>query len=94
MHLAVRNAYAQASLSPNKCLLQPLRRLALLLTIGAMILPTAMPPPAVAPALNIAFRAGADEGNLLLFGLAVGLVVLLLLQRGTGYMFKRLSARR
>lgn len=67
--------------------------LALLLVIGLMIFADAMHPPAVATALNFAFRAGAGEGNLLLFGLAVGLVVVLLaVQRGTAYVLGRLMA--
>ncbi|MBR7719814.1 HPP family protein [Hymenobacter properus] len=66
--------------------------LALLSVIGVMIAADAMHPPAVATALNFAFRAGAGEGNLLLFGLAVGLVlVLLAVQRGSAYVLGRLT---
>ncbi|QJX48915.1 HPP family protein [Hymenobacter taeanensis] len=66
----------------------------MVLTIGLMIGLDAMHPPAVGTALNFAFRAGGGEGNLLLFGLAVGLVVVLVIvQRGTVYLLKRLSAR-
>ncbi|OGX89147.1 hypothetical protein BEN49_09645 [Hymenobacter coccineus] len=65
---------------------------ALVLTIGLMVATNAMHPPAVATALNFAFRAGAGEGNLLLFGLAVGLVaVLVLLQRGSAWLLARVG---
>ncbi|GAA4504664.1 hypothetical protein GCM10023172_31250 [Hymenobacter ginsengisoli] len=58
--------------------------LALVGIIGVMILTNTMHPPAVATALNFAFRAGAGEGSLVLFGLAMGLVlVLLAVQRGS-----------
>ena len=58
-----------------------------------MILTNTMHPPAVASALNFAFRAGAGEGNLALFGLAVGLVlVLLAVQRGSAYLIRRWAA--
>lgn len=64
--------------------------LALVGIIGVMILTNTMHPPAVATALNFAFRAGAGEGNLALFGLAVGLVlVLLAVQRGSAYLVRR-----
>lgn len=66
--------------------------LALLLIIGWMILSQSMHPPAVATALNFAFRAGSGEGNLLLFSLAVGLVVVLVaVQRGSAYVLARLT---
>lgn len=66
--------------------------LALVSVIGVMIVTNTMHPPAVATALNFAFRAGTGEGNLLLFALAVGLVlVLLAVQRGSAYMLRRLS---
>lgn len=60
----------------------------LVLTIGLMVAADAMHPPAVATALNFAFRAGTGEGNLLLFGLAVGLVVGLV-QRGSAWLLAR-----
>lgn len=61
--------------------------LALVAIIGLMVLTDCMHPPAVATALNFAFRAGSGEGNLLLFGLAVGLVlVLVAVQRGSAYL--------
>ena len=67
--------------------------LALLSIIAVMILTNTMHPPAVATALNFAFRAGTGEGNLALFGLAVGLVlVLLAVQRGSAYLVRRLTA--
>lgn len=67
--------------------------LALVSVIGVMIATNAMHPPAVSTALNFAFRAGAGEGNLLLFGLAVGLVlVLLAVQRGSAFLLKKVSA--
>jgi CBS-domain-containing membrane protein len=66
--------------------------LALLSVIGVMILTNTMHPPAVATALNFAFRAGAGEGNLALFGLAVGLVLVLLgVQRGSAYLVRRFT---
>ncbi|WP_426061997.1 HPP family protein [Hymenobacter sp. B1770] len=66
--------------------------LALVLVIAFMILTDSMHPPAVATALNFAFRAGSGEGNLLLFGLAVGLVLALLaVQRGSAYILGRLA---
>ena len=66
--------------------------LALVSIIGVMILTNTMHPPAVATALNFAFRAGTGEGNLALFGLAVGLVlVLLAVQRGSAYLVRRFT---
>jgi CBS-domain-containing membrane protein len=66
--------------------------LALVSVIGVMILTNTMHPPAVATALNFAFRAGTGEGNLALFGLAVGLVlVLLAVQRGSAYLVRRFT---
>jgi CBS-domain-containing membrane protein len=66
--------------------------LALVGIIGVMILTNTMHPPAVATALNFAFRAGTGEGNLALFGLAVGLVlVLLAVQRGSAYLVRRFT---
>ncbi|MGI4887017.1 MAG: HPP family protein [Janthinobacterium lividum] len=65
---------------------------ALVLTIALMVATNTMHPPAVATALNFAFRAGTGEGNLLLFGLAVGLVaVLVLLQRGSAWLLARFA---
>jgi CBS-domain-containing membrane protein len=67
--------------------------LALLSIIGVMIVTNTMHPPAVATALNFAFRAGAGEGNLALFGLAVGLVLVLLgVQRGSAYLVRRFTS--
>lgn len=51
---------------------------AMVATIGLMIVVDAVHPPAVATALAFAFRTG-DERNLVLFALAVGLVVVLVL---------------
>jgi len=66
--------------------------LALVSIIGLMILTDTMHPPAVATSLNFAFRAGSGEGSLLLFGLAVGLVlVLLAVQRGSAYLVRRFT---
>lgn len=66
--------------------------LALVSVIGVMIATDSMHPPAVSTALNFAFRAGTGEGNLLLFALAVGLVlVLLAVQRGSAYLLSRLT---
>ena len=67
--------------------------LALVGIIVVMIMTNTMHPPAVSTALNFAFRAGAGEGNLALFGLAVGLVlVLLAVQRGSAYLVRRFTA--
>lgn len=66
--------------------------LALVLTIGLMVTANAMHPPAVGTALNFAFRAGSGENSLELFGLAVGLVLLLvLLQRASARLLGRLT---
>jgi len=66
--------------------------LALLGVIAVMIVTNTMHPPAVATALNFAFRAGSGEGSLALFGLAVGLVlVLLAVQRGSAYLVRRFT---
>jgi len=70
----------------------PSAALALVGVIGLMILTNTMHPPAVATALNFAFRAGSGEGSLVLFGLAVGLVlVLLAVQRGSAYLVRRFT---
>lgn len=67
--------------------------LALVGIIAAMLLTNTMHPPAVGTALNFAFHAGRGEGSLLLFGLAVGLVlVLLAVQRGSAYLLARFAA--
>lgn len=68
--------------------------LALVGIIALMIGANAMHPPAVGTALTFAFRAGgAGEGSLALFGLAVGLVlVLLTVQRGTAWLLTQLTA--
>jgi len=66
--------------------------LALVSVIAVMIVTNTMHPPAVATALNFAFRAGSGEGSLALFGLAVGLVlVLLAVQRGSAYLVRRFT---
>ena len=68
--------------------------LALISVIAVMILTNTMHPPAVATALNFAFHAGTGEGSLVLFGLAVGLVlVLLAVQRGSAYLVGRFTAK-
>ncbi|MDQ2770208.1 MAG: HPP family protein [Bacteroidota bacterium] len=60
--------------------------------IGLMVATDAMHPPAVGTALNFAFRAGSGEGSLLLFGLAVGLVLVLLgVQKASAYLLARLT---
>ena len=65
---------------------------AALALVSVMIVTTTMHPPAVATALNFAFRAGSGEGSLALFGLAVGLVlVLLAVQRGSAYLVQRFT---
>ena len=62
--------------------------------ITLMLLANAMHPPAVGTALNFAFHAGTGEGSLWLFGLAVGLVlVLLAVQRTSAWVLGRLAAR-
>ncbi len=63
----------------------------MVLTIAGMSLIDAVHPPAVSTSLSFAFRAG-DESNLLLFGLALSIVVVLvLLQRGLMWMMVRLQ---
>lgn len=66
---------------------------AMVATIILMITFDAVHPPAVSTALSFAFRAG-PESNLLLFVLAVGLVVvLILLERGSLWMLSRAHHR-
>ena len=70
----------------------PAAALALVGIISIMLVTNTMHPPAVGTALSFAFRAGAGEGNLLLFALAVGLVlVLLAVQRGSAYLLRRFT---
>lgn len=67
---------------------------AMVALIIAMVTLDAMHPPSVATALSFAFRAG-DESNLLLFGLALSLIVVLVfLQKSVLWLFSRLSAHR
>ena len=62
---------------------------AMLLTILLMIFADAVHPPAVATSLSFAFRAGS-ENNLLVFGLAVGMVAVLVgLQRFSVWLLHR-----
>ena len=66
----------------------------MILVIVLMILLDAMHPPAVSTALSFAFRTG-PESNLLLFGLAVGVTVtLVLLQRAALWLLNRIEQRR
>jgi CBS-domain-containing membrane protein len=66
--------------------------LALVSIIAVMLVFKAMHPPAVGTALSFAFHAGTGEGSLPLFGLAVGLVlVLLVVQRGSAYLLRRFT---
>ena len=63
----------------------------MLTIIGLMIVLNAVHPPAVSTALSFAFQ-GQDDNNLLLFGAAVGLVLLLVaLQRGSVWLLRRLT---
>ena len=72
----------------------PAGGLAMVLTIVLMIVFDAVHPPAVATSLSFAFRAG-DESNLLLFGLALSIiVVLVLLQRGLMWALNRVQKMR
>ncbi len=65
---------------------------AMVVVIYGMIFARAMHPPAVATALSFAFSAGRG-GGLALFGLCLGLIVLLvLLQRVSLWLFRRLAA--
>ena len=65
--------------------------LAMLTIIGLMIVLNAVHPPAVSTALSFAFQ-GQDDNNLVLFGAAVGLVLLLVaLQRGSVWLLRRLT---
>ena len=80
LHAWLGGSYASAALS-------------LVAIIAVMMSTHAMHPPAVGTALNFAFRAGTGENRLLLFGLAVGLVlVLLVVQRGSAFLLRRLAA--
>ena len=66
---------------------------AMVVVIFGMILARAMHPPAVSTALSFAFSAGRG-GGLILFGLCLGLVVLLvLLQRASVWLLRRTLAR-
>lgn len=65
---------------------------AIIATIVLMIVLDAVHPPAIATALSFAFRSG-PESNLILFGVAIGLVVLLLaLQRALLWLLLRYTA--
>ena len=67
--------------------------LAMVVTIVLMIVFDVVHPPAVATSLSFAFRAG-DENNLVLFGLALSIiVVLVLLQRGLMWLMTWLIPR-
>lgn len=67
---------------------------AMILTIIIMIVADVVHPPAVSTSLSFAFRAG-DENNLVLFGLALGIIVLLVvLQRGLTWLVVRLQSHR
>ena len=86
---AVLGTLCHAWLGPG----YPAAALALVGIITVMLLTNTMHPPAVSTALNFAFRAGAGEGNLALFGLAVGLVlVLLAVQRSSAWLLRRFTA--
>ncbi len=66
---------------------------AMVIVIFGMILARAMHPPAVSTALSFAFNAGKG-GGLALFGLCVGLIVLLVvLQRASVWLLRRTLAR-
>lgn len=63
--------------------------LAMVFTIGLMIALDAMHPPAVSTSLSFAFRAG-DVSALLIFGLAVGITVaLVIIERGALWLLAR-----
>lgn len=65
--------------------------LAMLTVIGLMVVLDAVHPPAVSTALSFAFQ-GQKADNLLLFGAAVGLILLLVaLQRGSVWLLRRLT---
>jgi CBS-domain-containing membrane protein len=66
---------------------------AMVIVIVMMIVLDAVHPPAVATALSFAFRAG-DENNLLLFGLALGLIAILVaLERFSLWLLARHASR-
>lgn len=66
--------------------------LALVGIIGLMITANTVHPPAVGTILNFAFRAGSSEDTRALFGLAVGLVlVLLAVLRRAAYLLRRVT---
>jgi CBS-domain-containing membrane protein len=66
---------------------------AMVLTIALMILLDAVHPPAVSTSLSFALRAG-EESNLVIFGLAVGiLAVLVVLEQGALWLLGHSKAR-
>lgn len=66
----------------------------MVIAIVLMILLDAVHPPAVSTSLGFAFRAG-KESNLVLFGLAVGITVMLVvLERGTLWILAQYTRRR
>ena len=68
--------------------------LAMVVTIFLMIVLDAVHPPAVATSLAFAFRAG-DEGNLVIFAMAVGITATLVaLERTAMWMMARMQRRR
>jgi hypothetical protein len=56
---------------------------AMIFTIFLMIIADVVHPPAVSTSLSFAFRA-SDESDLVLFGLAVGIIVILIVLQQTG----------
>ncbi|GAA4396323.1 hypothetical protein GCM10023187_04340 [Nibrella viscosa] len=67
--------------------------LAMILTIVLMIVADVVHPPAVATSLSFAFKAG-NENNLILFALALGIIlVLVLLQRFLLWLLTRLRRK-
>jgi hypothetical protein len=55
----------------------------MIFTIFLMIIADVVHPPAVSTSLSFAFRA-SDESALVLFGLAVGIIVILIVLQQTG----------
>ena len=65
--------------------------LAMLIVIGTLVILDAVHPPAISTALSFSFK-GTDESNIMLFGLAVGLIALLVtMQRTSKWLLLRLT---
>lgn len=71
----------------------PAAAVAMVTTIAVLVSVDLVHPPAISTCLAFAFK-GTDESNLLLFALAVGMVVMLVLvERGTLWMLARVTRK-